>query len=492
MEVNKIIQGDCLSVLQTLPDQSVNCCITSPPYWGLRDYGVTGQLGLEKTPDEYVAHMVEVFREVRRVLRDDGTVWLNLGDSYASDTKGSGGPSDKQLSNAGSRYKMSQHLNHGLKQKDLVGIPWSVAKALQSPYYTGRIKSELDRIWLAATIDAEGSVCGFHHIRKDDGTLRTGIHVNITNSNRAMLDNAFRIWPTSREDHNAHGEGHFGHLDIWRWIAHDVDEKSALLQELYPYLICKKKQALLAWNFLELSKDAKRLGKSTEAESVKEKRSTIIHAISKLNHLEPADIPSWCKEPPTLYEQGWFLRQDLIWHKPNPMPESVTDRCTKAHEYIFLLSKKAKYYYDAESIREEIKPTTNGIASVRPSGDTKTRDREHWGIPHEGRGNVTRVYDEIKGANRRSVWTVTTKPFKEAHFATFPPDLIEPCAIAGCPENGVILDPFMGAGTTGVVAKQNYRNYIGIELNQKYIKIAEDRINGTIVNKRLGFKENNK
>jgi DNA modification methylase len=231
----------------------------------------------------------------------------------------------------------------------------------------------------------------------------------------------------------------------------------------------------LAWNFLELSKDAKRLGKSTEAESVKEKRSTIIHAISKLNHLESADIPSWCKEPPTLYERGWFLRQDLIWHKPNPMPESVTDRCTKAHEYIFLLSKSAKYYYDADTISE---PTTGP--------DTANNFDRPERLKHQNGSKEN--YVSSGSRNRRSVWTVTTKPFKEAHFATFPPDLIEPCVLAGCPESGLILDPFMGAGTTGVVAKINHRNFIGIELNPKYVEMAERRIANITITKKLNFK----
>jgi DNA modification methylase len=275
----KILVGDALSQLKKLEDGSVNTCITSPPYWGLRDYGVGGQLGLENTPEEYVENLVNIFREVRRVLKDDGTLWLNLGDSYAGSGKGRNGDgshglgSIKQASNRGAVNGILRKNDTGkLKPKDLVGIPWRVAFALQA--------------------------------------------------------------------------------------------------------------------------------------------------------------------------DGWYLRQDIIWHKPNPMPESVKDRCTKAHEYIFLLSKSQKYYFDSEAIKE---PTTDKRAP----------------------GN----------RNKRSVWTVTTKPFKGAHFATFPLDLIEPCVLAGSPKGGVVLDPFFGSGTTGVVAEKNERRCVGIELNADYVKLAITRIN---------------
>ena len=314
-----IICGDALTELRKLPDETIHCCVTSPPYWGLRDYGVPGQFGLERTPEEYVAKMVEVFREVRRVLRKDGTLWLNLGDSYATPKEGN----TQGTSTSALHYKNPQEdlrqlreeskfkklLPPGLKPKDLVGIPWRVAFALQA--------------------------------------------------------------------------------------------------------------------------------------------------------------------------DGWWLRQDIIWAKPNPMPESVRDRCTKAHEYIFMLSQSAKYWYDAEAVREPEKTTTNGRCSVRTSGDSTTGDKEHWGIPHE-RIQVERTYDEVKGANRRSVWTITTKPmpkiFGQEHFATFPPEIPEICIKAGCPIGGIVLDPFFGAGTTGMVAKQLGRDFIGIELNQKYCEMAERQI----------------
>jgi DNA modification methylase len=303
-----LIQGDCLEVLKTLPAESINCAVTSPPYYGLRDYGVDGQIGLEQTPNEYVAKLVEVFREVKRVLKDDGTLWLNLGDSYASAQKGSGGATNKQLTNRGSFFRPERYdlASHGLKPKDLIGIPWRVAFALQA--------------------------------------------------------------------------------------------------------------------------------------------------------------------------DGWYLRQDIIWHKPNPMPESVRDRCTKAHEYIFLLSKSAKYFFDSDAIKEGSKTYTRKASKIGNKAQSDDGFRSYM-VDSQTRGfgrDITTV-----GRNKRSVWTVTTKPFKGAHFATFPQDLVEPCILAGCPEGGTVLDPFFGAGTVGVVAKKLGRNYVGIELNSQYIQIAERRIDAS-------------
>ena len=293
MNYNTIIQGDCIEVLKSLPEGIANTCITSPPYFGLRDYGVDGQIGLEETPNSYVQKLVEVFREVKRVLRYDGTLWLNLGDSYA------GNCSRTSTGRAGygeEREGIFTRGGDGLKPKDLIGIPWRVAFALQA--------------------------------------------------------------------------------------------------------------------------------------------------------------------------DGWYLRQDIIWHKPNPMPESVTDRCTKSHEYIFLLSKSQKYYYDNEAIKEQANP------------DTTVRDRDNTRLnntPGRTRMGGLKIND-YETRNKRSVWTVATKPFSEAHFATFPEELISPCVLAGCPECGLVLDPFMGAGTTAYVSKKLNRQYIGAELNQEYIDIANKRI----------------
>jgi DNA modification methylase len=295
-----IRHGDCREVLRTLPEQSVHCCVTSPPYFGLRDYGNAGQIGLEATPDAFVAEMVAVFREVKRVLRDDGTLWLNLGDSYAATTKGSSGVG-KNATNKGTLLAdRSWQVPPGLKAKDLIGIPWRVAFALQA--------------------------------------------------------------------------------------------------------------------------------------------------------------------------DGWYLRQDIIWSKPNPMPESVTDRCTKAHEYIFLMSKSARYYYDADAIEEPASgksggaPQKCGAAAIAAGTGTQAGLSSGWA------GSETR--------NKRSVWEVTTQPFSEAHFATFPPDLIEPCIKAGCPKGGTVIDPFGGAGTTGLVADRLGRDAILIELNPEYAAMAQRRIEG--------------
>jgi len=312
-ELNKIYNMDCLEGLKQLPDNSINCCVTSPPYWGLRDYGIDGQLGLEPTPEEYIANLVEVFREVRRVLRDDGTLWLNLGDSYAGSWGSASHDTNGKARRAGTNQRPpTSYKQKGLKPKDLVGIPWRVAFALQA--------------------------------------------------------------------------------------------------------------------------------------------------------------------------DGWYLRQDIIWHKPNPMPESVTDRCTKAHEYIFLLSKSAQYYYDNEAIKEDAKPESE----KRYKSTFYTGKKEISGQGRPGNASNTPGYKKWTGKrNKRSVWTVTTKPFKEAHFATFPPDLIEPCILAGCPKNGIVLDPFMGSGTTGMVAAMYQRNFIGFELNPEYCKMAEKRINKYILDNNL-------
>ena len=301
--MSEILIGNCLDVLPTLEEQSVHTCITSPPYWGLRDYGKDDQLGLEETPEEYVANMVQVFRQVKRVLRDDGTLWLNLGDSYMG---GGGGNYNKSgISQAGGQHltnvrnKRAFIENTGLKSKDLVGIPWRVAFALQA--------------------------------------------------------------------------------------------------------------------------------------------------------------------------DGWYLRQDIIWHKPNPMPESITDRCTKAHEYIFLLSKNKKYYYDHEAIKEDAVARNRIAGNKKPQkGDQKFSDTKQGLLKAQQKTYTKR--------NKRSVWTVTTKPFKDAHFAVFPPDLIEPCILAGCPKGGIVLDPFAGAGTTGLVAKRFGVGFVGIELNPEYAEMARTRI----------------
>lgn len=380
----RILTGDCRERLKELPDGSVHCVVTSPPYFGLRDYGVDGQMGLEPTPDEFIAGMVDVFREVRRSLRDDGTLWLNIADSYA--TNGGPGWQGKNGERAGRRFtgtrnsvalrEQSRTAFKGNKPKDLIGIPWMLAFALRA--------------------------------------------------------------------------------------------------------------------------------------------------------------------------DGWFLRQDIIWSKPNPMPESVTDRCTKSHEYLFLLTKSPRYHFDADAIAEEIADAsrarlaqnvdaqagssrvpgkTNGPmkAVVRKSGNAARKPRPDAPDNHGG-AQAGSIPWEGSTRNKRDVWTVATVPFDLehctacrttyqaaehrslrvekvrdgdrnvterrifcrcgrndawlSHFATFPPELIEPCILAGCPVGGTVLDPFFGAGTTGLVADRLHRNAIGCELNRHYVDMARFRLQG--------------
>ena len=313
-----ILVGDVLTRIKEIPDQTVQCVVTSPPYWGLRDYGHDGQLGLEPTPEAYVENMVAVFREVRRILKDDGVLWLNLGDSYARGTK-----ADRQQSSnpgVGSNSPEAQNsvprigTPEGLKTKDLVGIPWRVAFALQA--------------------------------------------------------------------------------------------------------------------------------------------------------------------------DGWWLRQDIIWHKPNPMPESVTDRCTKAHEYIFLLSKSQSYYYHSTAIDEpamtapgatwEERKAAGAVAGNVVVGDGYRNGTQR--VVH-GKGVTSNLTRQDGRRNRRSVWTIPTRPFRGAHFAVMPEALCEPPILATSRENDLILDPFTGSGTVATVALRHGRNYLGIELNPDYTQIAVDRIN---------------
>jgi site-specific DNA-methyltransferase (adenine-specific) len=294
--------GNCLNILDDLPADHFHTCVTSPPYFGLRDYGNDSQIGREDTPDSFVQNLVDVFRRVRRVLRPDGTLWLNLGDSYAGNSSGGfragAGRADGIVDERNQRNRNGLPCPDGFKPKDLMGMPWRVALALQA--------------------------------------------------------------------------------------------------------------------------------------------------------------------------DGWWLRQDIIWHKPNPMPESVTDRCTKSHEYIFLLAKAEKYYFDSQGIREQ---------GVIPAGTKAAKgSSERASQPGvNSRPPEYKIYDGFR--NKRSVWTVKpNKTFRGAHFAVYPPELIEPCILAGCPEGGHVLDPFGGAGTTGLVARRLGRNATLIELNPDYAQMARDRI----------------
>lgn len=312
MKINHIYCGDAVKILNNFPDESIDCCITSPPYYALRNYNSPQQIGIEKTVEEYIEKLLSVFFEVYRVLKKDGTCWLNLGDTYSySSRRKSKNETESymQLSNVGSYLNKEnfQNINlesSNLKPKDLMGIPWTIA-------------------------------------------------LNLRN------------------------------------------------------------------------------------------------------------------------KLGFYLRQDIIWAKPNPMPESVKDRCTKSHEYIFLLSKSRRYYFNSNAIREK----ANEKSVLRYNYQFNTGIKEKIGAGRLNQHSNTEGIKNFTGyRNKRDVWFITPKGYKGAHFATFPQELVKPCILAGCRENGVVLDPFFGSGTVGVVAKQLNRNYVGIDLNEDYCKLAEERI----------------
>jgi DNA modification methylase len=467
MDNLKILCGDSLEVLKTLPDQSVNCCVTSPPYYALRDYGVSGQIGQEQTPEDYINNLVLLFREVRRVLRDDGTLWLNIGDSYNGSGKGAMGDGSaagggKQKTNKGTQIGNFKKTDvSGLKSKDLIGIPWMLANALRDPYYTGVIKNKLDRVWLAAMVDAEGSICGTEY--ETNGFQKTNIYLSVTNTSLPIINKCEKLFPQEVK-HIYEKNNSTSNRICYRWDIERIEQKSLFIREIYPFLVAKRKQAILAYTFIEMQRGliSKKKGYLKDQQ---EQRSLIMRFLSLLNKGTDVELPDWVIEPPSLYEEGYYLRQDIIWHKPNPMPESVTDRCTKAHEYMFLLSKSSKYYFDNEAIK------------VPSKQDWGTRDRTKGKYHNEGTGlqphsGLTKSYPM---ANKRSVWSVTTKPYKGAHFAVFPPALIEPCIKAGCPDDGTVLDPFGGSGTTGQVALEQGKKAILIELNPEYIPLIEKR-----------------
>lgn len=332
---DKIAVSDSVEYLRGLPDDCVDCCVTSPPYYGLRDYGVDGQIGLEATPEEYVGRLLDVFREVRRVLKPSGTIWVIIGDSYAGSGKGAwknkDAPKEFFIPNPGDPQTRMPNTWNGIKPKDLIGIPWLLAFALRA--------------------------------------------------------------------------------------------------------------------------------------------------------------------------DGWYLRQDIIWSKPNGMPESVRDRCAKSHEYVFLLSKSSRYYFDADAIKTPAKDSTirrvaqdvdhqavssrtrktNGTMKAVIGGRKRQKQNEFL-APDDPmkRNNSFREYEYAPYANKRSVWEVPTMPFKEAHFAVYPVKLIVDCIKAGCPEGGIVLDPFMGSGTTALVARKLNRHFVGCELNPEYVQIADDRLKNEI------------
>lgn len=472
----RVLIGDALTRLRDLPAASVHCCVTSPPYYGLRDYGVDGQIGLEETPDAFVSRLVEVFREVRRVLRDDGTLWLNIGDSYVGSWGAQGRTGQMADRSVVSARQIAAHPRKAsrtgsipsgsdLKPKDLLGIPWRVAFALQQSWYAGQIARVEDRIWLAAMIDGEG--CMFIHRRKagqDSGAKWTdgqgvetsyrrtkdtfGSGIEVANTSLALVERCQQIagcGSICKQEKDRR-------QPLYRWTARSTEAKR-VAQEVYPHLVAKQHQARIVFG----------------CPSSGERAASAHAALKDLHAGKPSDVDF--PVPPSLHEPGWYLRQDVIWSKPNPMPESVRDRCTKAHEYIFMLSKSPRYYFDVDAIKEDAK--TNDPRRPYTSQGAKELDgRTEWKSGERRDGN------DFTKRNRRSVWTVSTRPYSEAHFATFPPDLPELCIKAGCPEGGTVIDPFFGAGTTGLVADRLGRDCIGIELNPEYAALAQRRIEG--------------
>lgn len=458
-------QGDAKEILEYLPPESVDMCVTSPPYYGLREYGMDGQIGLEKTPEEYVAKLVAIFREVRRVLKKEGTLWLNLGDSY-SGSCGNGSVAQSVGQSKFTKFDSPSKKIDSLKPKDLIGIPWRVAFALQQPYYTGVIKNEADRIWLAAMIDGEG--CMFIHKRKagqnnGQGYERKhdtyGAGLEVANTHESIIKRCQEITGQGSicfQDKESQLKNRNQRLFRWNMRSNECRD---IIREIYPYLVGKKHEARLL------------LGCPSSGEDADKSHQGLMNLHNGLTC--SIDFP----EPDSMYEPGYYLRQDIIWSKKNCMPESVTDRCTKSHEYIFLLSKAAHYYYDAEAIKE-------------PAQDWGTRDRSQMRggtldpkLKHHGLEDGD--FSE-SGRNKRSVWEITTQPYKKAHFATYPPALVEPCILAGCPIGGTVIDVFVGSGTTLAVAKTLNRKSIGIELNSSYCKLCVERLQEIPIPMELG------
>lgn len=499
--LNRCHFGDCLETLRHMPDGLVQTCVTSPPYFGLRDYGHAGQIGLEPTPDEFVAKLVTVFREVRRVLRDDGTLWLNIGDSY--NAAGRTGHGTRVGYKQGSNRASSTGADAcrpsvaGLKEKDLIGIPWMLARALRDPYYTGLVKDVCDQVWLAAMLDAEGSICGTEYQSGD--RIKTNIYISITNTSVPVIEKCDRLFPQDLK-HIYEKVNGTSNRKCFRWDVERMDQKAMFLRTIYPHLVAKRKQAIIGYTFIEMQRGLVSKKKGYLAEQ-HEKRSWLMQALSLLNSGQDVDIPDWCIEPPSLFEPGYYLRQEIIWAKPNPMPESVTDRCTKSHEQIFLLAKSASYYCDMGAIKEPaVADHAHGNHSHKGATAYEQEEGEHHrtkaglvayaqrqrekrpSVKKGGFGGKTVGADQpafravTETRNKRSVWTVSTKPYKGAHFATFPTDLIEPCILAGSPAGGVVLDPFFGSGTTGQVAQALGRQFIGLELNEAYKPLQDERL----------------
>lgn len=558
MDGYQIIEGDCLDVLRRMPSESVQCCVTSPPYFGLRDYGVDGQIGLEPTPAEFVAKMVEVFEEIRRVLKKDGTLWLNLGDSFMG---GKGASGSRGSDYQAARSERGESLNKGYqtlggqKLTRPTDIRANVANFLQPAikggimFFTGRCTltitakrndvlpshnltpdKELTRFLgvkrivlkqrnddfcqILNLLDSEIDIlvgAGVCFSRPDHASLEiifdaeNGVGIVVTDSD-LNPDTSLNVSVGPLPGHN--GKTTFAVKESAEPVAESVVNVETIrdavtlnaVSESLPNIDAVN-EAISLGNAFDLSagglSDFRVTKASPQQFNLALMGGVVSFAIQSVGHLlvsnkfgslirysqlydqakrisnslqpkQEIGIPEMVKR--ALMEDGWICRQTIIWSKPNPMPESVTDRCTKAHEYIFLLTKSAKYFYDADAVKEP-HTSSNNPRFLESRGNLQTTGARNGDRDFSGGF----PYDEI-GRNKRSVWTVTTQPYSEAHFATFPPKLIEPCILAGSREGDTVLDPFNGAGTTGLVSLRHRRNYIGIELNPDYIKIAEKRL----------------
>lgn len=472
--------GDALSVLKALPSESVQCCVTSPPYFGLRDYGVDGQIGLEESPDEYVSKLAAVFREVKRVLKDDGTLWLNLGDSYASSPgKNNGNLAEwaKEFGRggghrAGDLDTPRRGVTRGYKPKDLLGIPWRVAIELQKDHQDYLIKCPEDRAWFASLIDGEGCI-------RIQATQPTGYQpsysamVKVSMTDPQLIARCAEITGFGDRVPEPKGPWEANKRPVYDWCQSSTKAVQTIASA-YKYLLIKKKQAIIAHSIHELKKTyTTSKGKPTPPD----KQEILEHAYwlcRKLNKRESVDLPSWMSEPIVASEPGWFLRSDIIWSKPNCLPESVLDRPSKSHEYVFLMSKSQRYYYDADAIREPHARIWDPEKNGGSLGGTNARDLAVIG--GHGRAGRKKTEPNPLGRNSRTVWPVSVKPFAGAHFATMPVELAERCIKAGSKEGDVILDPFCGSGTTGVAATRLGRSFVGIELNPQYHELSRQRL----------------
>ena len=470
--------------------KSVQMCVTSPPYFGLRDYGVEGQLGLEATPDEYVAKMVDVFRCVRDVLRDDGTLWLNLGSSYAS--------GDKTPNQSLLRQRVPSCGKRGTAPQGSQGADRACLDSCDEPQGATHCHHESSartgQSSRQAAQQIEPTTQGSEHSGFDQSsrlTFQTGDHQSTTGATSQNVQDALLL---SDEALVYQQEPRTSLRD-----AQECADKSACTcgtsRMLQPLAVHTKGKE----SFFSACRrsDCNGIGMCGYC------FSSLTTASLNIKQKDELNIPHLVAM--ALQADGWILRQTIIWSKPNPMPESVRDRCTKAHEYIFLLSKSDRYYFDHEAIKEPVAASTvarlsqpnlanqagsdrvpgktNGnMKAVRSKANSFKREgsKREQAIPGQAVGThrpdrAESEYD-LDTRNRRSVWTVATRPYKGAHFATFPPALIEPCILAGSRVNDIVLDPFMGSGTTAAVALQHGRQYLGCELNPAYQPLQDARI----------------